>query len=504
MTIKSIITLFVTSLLIMLAGCATSPIEITKTNDQTSISERLSDSLIHLNISTYAYEQMQPWKSPDTVQQFGYGCAVGPYQVLTTAWNVTDAALIKARRHGKNEYIPVKIEILDYQSNLCLLSLDPEAAGAPLVRLQFVENYKEGSDLTAYWLSANGQIENGRGILDRAEVTQSTVSYTKNLNYIVADTSQSVGRGRVYYLDDDATGIACWADTEADEAGLIPAVTINRFLAKANAPEYTGFGSAGFSAKKIIDPATRAYLEMGEDVKGGIYVTKVYALGTASDKLNQGDMILSIDGQEIDANGRYEHGTFGKLSFRYLINSRDVGDVITFSIWRDGRQETIESTVKDFSPDEMLVPYYEYDKKSEYIITAGFIFQKLTRSYLQVWGDNWPGKVPPHLYNYYRNFAFKPSDDRKDIVILNYVLPARINLGYQGLGRLVVKTVNGKEITGIKDMLEAFKLNLDSKFDVIDFEHDHPTVVIPRDKLELTNNQIAQNYGIMELTNVNP
>ena len=58
------------------------------------------------------------------------------------------------------------------------------------------------------------------------------------------------------------------------------------------------------------------------------------------------------------------------------------------------------------------------------------MLQKLTRKYLAAWGQNWQGKVNPHLYHYYREMAFKPDDERQDIVILSRTLPAEINLGY--------------------------------------------------------------------------
>ena len=136
------------------------------------------------------------------------------------------------------------------------------------------------------------------------------------------------------------------------------------------------------------------------------------------------------------------------------------------------------------------------------MIVAGFIFQKLSRDYFSMWGDDWAGKIGPHIYNYYRNDAYKPTDERKDIVILSYVLPADINLGYQKMHQHVVGTVNGVEITGIKDMQRALAMESDSKFHVIEFEMDQPTLVIPKDELQAANMKIAQTYGINKLVNV--
>jgi len=63
-------------------------------------------------------------------------------------------------------------------------------------------------------------------------------------------------------------------------------------------------------------------------------------------------------------------------------------------------------------------------------------------------------------------------------VILSYVLPANINLGYHDLGEIVVKKFNGMTIRSIADILTAQKRNPDSKYDVFEFELDNPVVVI--------------------------
>jgi len=152
----------------------------------------------------------------------------------------------------------------------------------------------------------------------------------------------------------------------------------------------------------------------------------------------------------------------------------------------------------------MLVPYYEYGLQPEFIITGGFVFQKLTRPYLATFGDDIKASVPPHLYNYYGQMAFKPIETRKDVVLLSFVLPARINLGYHSMRQAVVSKFNGMKISTIGDVIEAQKLNPDSKYDIVEFEHDYPTVVIDRKALPQADTQIAKLYGVSSMSNVRP
>ncbi len=159
---------------------------------------------------------------------------------------------------------------------------------------------------------------------------------------------------------------------------------------------------------------------------------------------------------------------------------------------------------KNFDVGQMLVPYYEYGHQPEYVVTGGFVFQKLTRSYLANWGKDWDGKVAPHLLHYLRDMAFKPTAQRREIVILSYCLPAQINLGYTDLGQMVVSKFNGMPISRISDIIKAQKLNPGAKYDVVEFEMDNPTVVIPRQQLPQADAMIATSYGIRKLVNVNP
>jgi len=246
----------------------------------------------------------------------------------------------------------------------------------------------------------------------------------------------------------------------------------------------------------------RSFLKMPTSLKVGAYVTDVYNLGTGSDVLNKSDVILAINGNDLDSYGQFVHPKYELLNYHHLITSKTAGEKILFDLWREGEKTQVQSEVKNFKASEMLVPYHEYDKQPEYVVTGGFVLQKLTREYLAQWGDDWSGKVSPQLYHYYREQSFKPTSERRDIVILSFVLPMNINLGYSNLGQVVVKKFNGMTISSISDILTAQKLNPESKYDVIEFEMDHPAVVIPREQLPMADMFIQRNYGIQKLKNI--
>ncbi|MGA2172385.1 MAG: hypothetical protein ABSG82_05145 [Sedimentisphaerales bacterium] len=483
---------------------------VTNGNDA-DMREAMKGSLVYLEISSYGYDQLRPWRNTDVAEKNGVGCAVGANMVITPAWNLTDAKLIKARVIGQNEYIPAKIRAIDYEIDLALVELEPNALKKPLKPIKFTDKFQRGAKLNYYWLNSAADLTTGQGYLDRAEVQRAPISYTNMLNFVVTNTSQETGTGQLYCDGETPIGIACWNEG-TKETGLIPAVVINSFLSRAKDANYPGVPSVGFAAQELLDPAARAYLKMPGTMKNGVLVTDVYNLGTGSpstalragDSLEPNDVILAIDGKELDAYGKFLHPVYDRLFFHHLITCHKIGDEIIFDIWRNGGRQRLRVRAKNFDVRRMLVPWYEYGQQPEYVVTGGFVFQKLTRPYLTIWGKDWAGKATPHLLHYLRDMAFKPTADRKDIVILSYCLPAPINLGYTDLGQLVVSKFNGMPISCIGDIVKARELNPDSKFDVVEFEMDNPTVVIPRYQLPQTDAAIATNYGIRKLVNIYP
>lgn len=469
--------------------------------NDTAISESMKDSLVYLKISYYGYEQYQPWRNTSLTESWGVGVAIDKNRVITPAYNIANAAEIQAKRFGQNEFISAKIKIVSYENNLALIELDADSIKKPLVPLTFTGLYKKGSAAEFYWLSATDQIYSGRGYLDRASVDSYAMAFSKALNFVAASVSDRTYNGQLYCIGTKPIGIAGWSN-ENKEAGIIPAEVINGFLTDFKDGEYNGTGEVGFSTTTLLDPAQRKYLKMPADIQSGVYVSDVFTLGTAADVLKSGDVILAIDGFELNPYGRFIHKQYDALYYDYLITSKTAGDKITFDIFRDGKKQTLKTAVKNFNVSDMLVPWYDLDAQPEYCVVGGCVFQKLTRTYMAARGEDWASKAEPHIYNYLLNSAFKPTDERKSIVVLSFILPSDITLGYHGLSQLVVDKINGMKISSMRDIPAAFALNPQEKYDVIEFELDEPKLVLDRSKLPQADLTIAQTYGIDKSANI--
>ncbi len=492
----TIMILAISSIALLCSGCGATH----KQNAAVDITESIKQSLVYLDISNSGYDQYQPWKQTPIAKEGGFGCAVGPYEILTTAENVMNATLIQARCYAQNEFISATVKVVDFEYNLCLLTLDEQALKVPLQPVLFTEQYPKGKDIAACWLSSGSHLTKARSTLDRAEMRYSDVSFVKNLFYRATNTSRTFGDGEVCFSGNDAIGMACWGIDS--DSGIIPSEIINKFLNESKKETYSGFGQVGFRIFPLLDPTMRRFLKMPEEMDYGVYVSTVYNLGTGSTELQAGDVILAIDGKQLNPYGRYEHEQYDRISFENIVLQKSRGDTMTFEIWRQGAAETIEVVAQNFQANEMLVPYYQYGKQPEYVVLGGFVFQNLTRDYLTMWGEGWAGKVPPHLYHYYGDLAFKPTEERQDIVVLNYVLPTESNLGYQQLSRMIVSSVNEKPVKSIKDILDASGSSDNSEFLVFEFEMNSPKIVIKKSDLLMESMKVAQMYGIPKLNHI--
>ncbi len=134
---------------------------------RTDLTEAMKDSLVYLEISTGGYQQSEPWKSKALSDSWACACAVSKYEVITTADSIANLAFMKALRFGQNKFVSARLKVVDYQTNLCLIQLDPNELSKPLVPLKFNEEFQKGAEVTCYWLSSDSTLYNARGYLDR-------------------------------------------------------------------------------------------------------------------------------------------------------------------------------------------------------------------------------------------------------------------------------------------------------------------------------------------------
>jgi hypothetical protein len=187
----------------------------------------------------------------------------------------------------------------------------------------------------------------------------------------------------------------------------------------------------------------------------------------AENTLKVRDVILQIDGFDIDMEGDYTDPEFGHLMLENLaVRRKWAGDDVKLKVWRDGQPLDVTYRLPKFDYTNSLLPDAVYDQEPEYYLIGGLLFQPLTDAYLQSWGADWKRRAPFRL-NYYNNQ--EPTRDCPGLVLLSQVFPDPYNIGYQEQKYLVVDRVNGQRVSFLTDLREALQKPVNG-FHVIEFK----------------------------------
>jgi hypothetical protein len=166
-------------------------------------------------------------------------------------------------------------------------------------------------------------------------------------------------------------------------------------------------------------------------------------------------VLMKVDGIPVAENGTIPFGDGERVDLIHLISLHQMSDTAKVDLWRDGAPKQVTLTLKAI-PD--LVPGLQYGVRPSYFVYAGLVFQVLTDDFLRLFGSS-----APTLMRYYDERGL-PSAGRKEVVFINVVLPHDVNVGYHDLSQAVVTSVNGKPISSLKDVVEAVKTPVKTRY----------------------------------------
>jgi hypothetical protein len=334
------------------------------------------------------------------------------------------------------------------------------------------------------------------GVVSRIEV-QRYVHSQRDFLAIQTDAAINPGNsGGPAFKGGKMIGIAfqAFSGSQAQNTGyIVPVAVIQRSLKDMADGDFRGAPDLGFYWQKMESPSLRSFYKM-KGKQSGILVTKVVYGSPSWGVLKDQDVVTSLGGVKVANNGTIPFRDGDRLDFSYVTSQYRVGQKIDLGIIRDGETMTIPLDLKLY---QELVSGPRYDVRPSYYIFAGLVFMPLSYDYLALWKS---GTAPSKLINLYENEM--ASETRKQVVFINEILPHDINVGYHNLKQAVVVKINGRPISELKDVPEAFQ-HPDGPFHVI--ELDHPTgdgdnfgnwIVLEAKSAEKATQEILKSFGI--------
>jgi S1-C subfamily serine protease len=424
-----------------------------------ALGAEVSDSVIRVASTMQGYNPSQPWDKNAPSKRRALGAVLSNKQVLTTAEMVANANFIQLETTDGESQLPASVIAVDYEANLALVEPNTELGKATLAEMPGLELAPPahlGDTAQIIQIQDNGMPLITEGKIQGAEVVSSFVPGHFFLTYVVKASMQSAANSFTIPVAKDGKllGLLTSYSSKDQLTDIIAPEIIDAFLKDAADGNYEGFPTLGVATTRTTDVHFRNWLKLPSD-KGGLYITRVLRNSAAEAAgLQKGDVIISIDDKAIDRRGYYQANGYGQLYWTHLIRgSKTVGSDLKLGILRDGAETEVTATLAR-SP-EGIVPSHTYGKAPRYLVKGGLVFQELTKSYLQAFGDDWVTRAPLNLLDVL-NHPEDYEEGRDRLVFISAAIPTPATLGYESLRSVIVEEVNGKPIKDIPSLIAAF------------------------------------------------
>ncbi len=449
------------------------------------------NAVVRIQTTARAVDYMQPWKQGPR-EGLKFGVVVDDHLILTTAEGLENNTEIQLQKSGLDNGPTGKIVWIDYQTNLALVGCDDSSFWTGLNAAQLPTTEPTSGPVQILRWSGT-DFENRKGQVDRVHVVNSDLSSISVPAIRIVDTNiQSAGLSEAVAQGDELIGLGNAQD--GDTLDAVPGAFINGILRDWKAHKYTGIGYFDFTWDQIQNSLNLEYLRMPSPARG-VIVRQTAMKPGYNELIHPRDVILSIDGFDVDSQGNYEDPQYGKLCLENLsCRNKWSGQVCHIKVWRDGKEVPIDYVLPKAEFTDYLVPPHRYDMPGYYVNVAGLVFVPLTDDYLRNWGTSWRVQFPLEL-DPYKNGSVTP--ERRERVVVSQILPADINISYESVRGQVVDKVNGITIKDLSGLVLALKSPVNG-FDIFEFESGNgpKKVVFPADQIEEQTEEISRHYRL--------
>jgi hypothetical protein len=450
--------------------------------------------VVGLNVTYQKWDEDRPWVKTKPETRRVSAVLIDTHRVLTTADALDYAVFLQIATFGRARQSPPRIERIDRSVNLALLSIDDDIVATGLRPVQVADKTpRSGTLRTARWRGQQLEVAASRVI--RIEVERSLVSYV--YHGILHMRTDIAGGGWAEPVFNGDKLVALTVSQSDDESRAIPAEILSLFLkqASSDAPP-AGFATLGANWQLNRDSSVSRFLGQTGDPKG-VLIREVPWGSTGCGQLKPRDILLSLGGEAIDAEGYYQHPWLGRVGFNEILaEGFHPGDKVPARVLRDGREQDLTLTARTYPAALNLVPYSR-GNAPPYVVAGGLIIRELDEPYLWTWGKEWDKDAPRGLMSRFWLDTEAQTPERRRFVLISKVLPSAYNAGYQDLHDVVIDRVNGRAIGRIEDVIDAFKTPK-SGFHVIELSPDSPRdeIVLAADTFESATAEILSAYAI--------
>lgn len=449
-----------------------------------------TDSVVKIFATRNTIDYINPWQSKGVQEISGSGCIIQGNRVLTNAHVVNQNTFIQVRRESSQKKYIAKVETVGNDCDLAILQVeDPEFfKGVSPLEIGELPNLQDKVTVIGFPMGG-----------DKLSITQGVVSRMENIDYVNSERSllgvqidaaiNPGNSGGPAINDGKIVGIVMQGISFSQNIGyIIPTPVINHFLKDSEGGQYAGFPYLGIHFSNTENKALRKYYGIADDA-GGVLVTSIFPFSSADGFLNEGDIILEVNGVAISDDATFAFRNNERLDMVHLINMQKIGETAVLKIRRADKISIVKVPLKPISD---LVKIANYSEKPSFYIYGGLIFTVLSTDLVSLLGDD-NDSLPPLSFIYYNMGLGSLNEKRKkEIVVLLKVLPDEINIGYHDRRYEIITKVNGKDFDSFKQFV---KLIEDTQGENIVFEDEYKEKIILscKDIAKITQDIVRRN-----------
>ncbi len=458
------------------------------------------EGIVKIEAASLTPDYRTPWNGGRVSVSSGTGWLVGKNRFITNAHVVANATRLRIRLPSDPRPYEARVVHVAHDCDLAMVELLNPQAVENLTPLTLSGIPQLDTEVVAIGYPVGGErMSVTRGIVSRIDFRTYAHSSIDAHLAIQVDAAINPGNsGGPVLQNGKVVGVAFQGinGAAAQNVGyMIPVPVIQRFLTDISDGRYDHYVDLAINHFPLENPAQRRALGLANDGYG-VLVTKVHATGSSGGVVQEGDVLLSIDGAPVYSNGLIELDG-ERVDLSEVAERKFAGDKVALGLLRDGKRLNLAISLKRFEP--MIAMGNQYDISPRYVLYAGLLFQPMSLDLIKSNGITDP--AVNYLFRQYLDLELYNS--QPDVVILTNVLPDPVNSYAAAFRNSVVDEINGQKISRLADIPEALRKE-GSRPDYIEIKlRDlNRVLVLKRQLADAAHPSILSKYGVREAQNL--
>ena len=447
-------------------------------------------SLCRINNTAQEFNYRVPWLPGQMSGGSGTGWVVAKDRLMTNAHVVSNARLLTVEKENDPKKYVATVEHIAHDCDLALLKVEDPDFWKDTKTLEIGGVPEIESSVSVYGYPIGGErLSVTQGIVSRIDFRTYAHSVMDSHLCIQIDAAINPGNsGGPVLQSGKVVGVAFQGfsgDVAQNVGYMIPTPVIRHFLKDVSDGHYDRYMDLSIGTFPLQNAGHRRALGLPDDDRG-VVVTSVGSASVCHGKLNPGDVLVQIDGLDIQSDGMVQFEG-ERVMMAEVAERKFKGETVKFDVLRDGKRTAVEVTFDRAWPYIHQATSYDPPR---YLVFAGLLFQPINRNLVATYQFQ-----NPRVFYYFGHFIDKELyKERDEILVLTALLPDPINTYLEEFREGIVEKVNGSSIRNLKQLAEALA-KLEGQY-VIEFEGIGRPLVIQRADLDAARDRIRQRYNV--------